>query len=196
MHCRPLLLPLLLLLPACSDPELVGIHVNLQRDGSGTVTTRALVATAAQSPAESKTQGITWSTRANLCCSQGTFRSLGEVKFGDGELRFVAATGDELPRLRVFVQRGPAAKWVQALVPDLEGRRAMAKVYDPSGKTKEIGDAIRIEIMVPGTVISSGVQPAGRGVDASHERNRAILVIPVATASEKGEELVFDLSWK
>jgi len=147
-------------------------------------------------PAEGRSAGVAWDARANLYCSQGRFTNLGEVKFGEGEVRFSVAMGEELPRLRVFVQRGPDVKWINALVPDAENRKAMAPIYDPSGKTKSVADAVRIEVMVPGQVISSGVQPSGRGIEAVHERSRAYLVVPVRTAQEKGEELVWDISWK
>ena len=77
----------------------------------------------------------------------------------------------------------------------LEKRQAMAKVYDPTGRTKELGDVVRLEISVPGKVISSGVEPSGRGIEAAHESKRAYLLIPVRAALEKGNDLVWSVSW-
>ena len=101
-----------------------------------------------------------------------------------------------MPHLRVFVKRHPDLAWVQSLVPDQATRRDLARVHDPTGKTREIGDAIRLEVQVPDTVVSTGVQPAGRGIDTQHERNVAYLVLPVQNLLEKGDELVWDVSWK
>ena len=117
-----------LLLTACSGNELVGIHVTLKKDGSGTVTTRSLVDPSAAGPAEAQTQAVTWTAHASLVASQGTFPSLSAVKFGgDGGLRFAPSLGGDQPSLRVYVPRGPDAQWHKSLVPGRGARREMAQ---------------------------------------------------------------------
>lgn len=184
----------LLALASCSDAELVGLHLRLQADGTGTLTTRTLVQPTEPGPAETHTQGVVWLDRATLCFSQGTFQNIGNLKFGE-----IHCGGDpqnaDRPGLRIFVPRGPDVRWVQALVPNAETRRKLAKVYDPTGKTAELASAVRIELQLPANVIASGVLPTGRGIEADHERNRAWLSIPVQTALEKGDELVWEISW-
>lgn len=191
-----LLSALLVLFAACSGSELVGVHVALQKDGSGLVTIRALVESTGQSPAEVRSQGVAWTTRASLVCSQGTFQQIQDLKLGDGGLRFVSQLGDDRPALRIYVQRGPAAAWVRSLVPEQQVRRVMAKVYDPTGRTTEIGDTLRLEVALPTDVVTSGVLPGGRGIEAGREGKRAFLLIPVRTALEAGDELVWDVSWR
>jgi len=187
-----------LFLAACSGGELVGIHVALNKDGSGIVTTRSLVEPTAPGPTEARTTGVTWLTRASLLAVQGKFEQLNDLKFGDGGVRFSARLGDDQPHLRVFVKRGTGAEWVKSLVPEVAARRAMAKVYDPTGRTQEVGDTLRIEIVVPGEVVTSDVNPGGRGVEPAHERKRAYLLIPVKTLleAEATEEMVWDISWR
>ncbi len=185
----------ILLLASCSDSELVGIHITLAKDGSGTLTARALQATSAPGPAEARTRGVQWQMRANLTSSQGTFRSVADLALGDREVRFVT-TNEEMPHLRVILKRDRDLAWVQSLVPDQETRRALAKVHDPNSKAKEIADAIRIEVQFPDTVIASGVEPAGRGIEATHERNRAYLILPVSSLLQPGDDLIWDVSWK
>lgn len=185
----------LLALGACSGGELVGIHVQLQKDGSGTVTMRALMEPTTTGAAESDAQGVTWQSRAGVVCAQGSFQQIDQLKLGDGGVRFVAELGDVRPSMRVFLARGPDTAWVEALVPDRDERRAMAKVYDPTGRTAEVGDVLRIEVAVPGQVFASGVRPTGRGVEASHEGKRAYLLVPVRTALEAGEEFEWSFSW-
>ena len=133
-----------------------------------------------------------WQARANLSSSQGAFRNLSDVAFGDGELRFLT-TNEDMLHLRVVVKRGRELSWVESLVPDPETRRSLAIVHDPSGKTKEVADIIRIEVQLPEAVVASGVQPAGRGIEAAHERNRAYLLLPVEVLLEPGEDLVWDI---
>jgi len=97
-----------LFLSACSGGELVGIHIHLDQDGSGTVTTRSLVEPTAPGPAESRTQGVTWQARASVVAVQGKFAQLNALKFGDGGLRFSAEDEPDVclreiqARLRTF----------------------------------------------------------------------------------------------
>ncbi|MBL8728648.1 MAG: hypothetical protein JNM25_09480 [Planctomycetes bacterium] len=186
---------LLACLCSCSGGELVGVHVKLQKDGTGVVTVRTLMEPASTGAAESRAQGVTWESRAGLASAQGRFDQINDLKLGNGGIRFLAELGDDRPNLRVFLQRGPDAEWVKALVPDQAARQQMAKVYDPTGRTREIGDVLRIEVSVPGEVFASGVRPSGRGVEAAHEGKRAYLLVPVRTALEAGEELEWSFSW-
>ena len=71
----------------------------------------------------------------------------------------------------------------------------MAKAYDPTGRTDEIGDVLRIEVAAPGPVITSGVLPTGRGVDVDRDGRKAILLLPVATMLEEGDAFIWDISW-
>lgn len=193
-HHSPLRLATLLLLCSCSGGELVGIHVTLNKDGSGLVTTRALVRPA-PGPAENQAQGVAWTAHAGVACAQGTFQHIKDLKLGDGGITFDADLSDARPNLRVKLARGPNAAWVKSLVPELKERREMAKVYDPTGRTNEVGDVLRIEIATPGEVFASGVRPAGRGVEAAQEGKRAYLLLPVRTALEAGEEFEWSFSW-
>jgi hypothetical protein len=196
-HLRWGVLGLCSLFAACSDSELVGIHLKIAKDGSGTLTVRALQSSTTPGPGEQRAQGVQWQARAFLVSSQGAFHQVGEVSFGKDELRFKMETKeDDMPHLRVRLKRQPGLSWVESLVPEQAVRRDLARVHDPTGKTREIGDAIRLEVQCPDTVVSTGVQPAGRGIDAQHERNVAYLVLPVQNLLEKGDELVWDVSWK
>jgi hypothetical protein len=81
-------------------------------------------------------------------------------------------------------------------VPDEPTRRALAAVQDPNNQSKEIAATIRLEVQFPDTVVSSGVEPAGRGIEATHERNRAHLILPVRNLLQPGSDLIWDVSWK
>lgn len=184
------------LLTSCSSSELVGIHVALAKDGSATVTTRSLVEAPQASPVEVLAKGVNWSARAALVHSRGQTRSLAELDLGDGSIKFQPRLDAEPASLRVTIQRGPNAGWVKALVPARDARRAIATVYDPSGKTREIADVIRLEIAGLTEANGSSVLPVARGVSADRDGTRAILLIPAQTAVDAGDALVWDITWK
>lgn len=190
---RSYLLLALLALAGCSGNELVGLHLQLHPDGGASLTARALVANPAPSPAEAAGKGVVFGRRAAVVHSQGTVPRLGELRFGDDSLQFVPRI--DAAKLTVRIARNPTAGWVAALVPDKATRRELALVHDPLGKTREIGDVLRIELVLPGTVNSSSVLPTARGVEVGREANRAWLTIPVETARDGGEPLAWDITW-
>jgi hypothetical protein len=193
---RPLLALSFLSLAACSGGELVGVHIALQKDGTAVVTTRALVDGPAPSPAEGATKGAAFGSRGALVYSQGTVKDLGQLQFGDESLKLLPRLDGEPKSLRVILQRGPTAGWVKALTPAAPTRQNLAAVYDPSGKTREIADVLRLDVAGLTDVVSSNVLPAARGVAADHESNQAFLVVPANTATTAGPDLVWDITWK
>lgn len=190
----PLLLALTFLF-ACSNGELAGVHINLAADGSGTITSRQLMPVAKATNAENRTKSVNWTIRAGLISSQGTFSEIGSVSLGDGEVTFSPQLDGDRPGLRVNIQRGPTAKWIETLVPDQKMRKLLAKAYDPAGRTDEIADVLRFEVAAPGNVITSGVLPTGRGVQADRDGKKATLLLPVRTAIEDGDAFIWDISW-
>ena len=57
---------------------------------------------------------------------------------------------------------------------------------------------IRLEVRAPGRVITSGVLPTGRGVEAERNGDKAILLLPVKTALSDRDgdgDFVWDISW-
>lgn len=190
---RSFLLLALLALAGCTGNELVGLHLQLHPDGGASLTARALVASPAPSPAETAGEGVAWGRRAAIVHSQGSVQRLAELRFGDDALQFVPRM--DAAKVTVRIARSPTAGWVAALVPNKAARRELALVHDPNGKTREIGDVLRIELVLPGTVNSSSVLPAARGVEVGREANRAWLTIPVETARDNGEPLAWDVTW-
>lgn len=201
---RAALLCLVPAFAACSGGELVGLHLTVRPDGSASLIARALVDSPSASPAELAGQGVTWQRRATLVYSQGTLAKVTELGFGDDSLRIRERI--DANKLTVHIKPGPTAAWVNALVPSQEKRREFATIYDPRTpdakidptrpqRPKELGDTLRLEIVLPNKVNSSAVLPTARGVEVGREGNRAYLTIPVETAREKGDELQWDITW-
>ena len=120
------------------------------------------------------------------------------VEDGGGELGFAPQLDGDRPGLRVTVKRGEGTKWLAELTPDRATRQQLARAYDPTGRTAEIGEVIRLEVRAPGRVITSGVLPTGRGVEAERNGDKAILLLPVKTALSDRDgdgDFVWDISW-
>jgi hypothetical protein len=194
---RASLLPLALsLLAGCGGGELVGIHVDLSEDGSGTVTVRSLAPTETPPAAAAGAAGVTWEVHAGLVSSRGRFEALAALEVAGDEVRFAPQLEGDRPGLRVTLRRGEGAKWLGRLTPDRATRQRLAKAHDPAGRTKEIGDVVRLEVRVPGEVISSGVLPTGRGVEADRDGRKAILLLPARAVTDDGEDFVWDITWR
>ena len=190
-----LLLPLLC---ACGGGELVGVHVALGADGAGTVTVRALAPSTTAPKAAAAARGAQWKVHAQLVSSQGSFQKIQELDLGDGGITFSPQLGGDRPGLRVRIRRGADAAWVSQLTPERAQRQALASAYDPTGRTSEVGDVIRLEVRAPGRVLASGVLPTGRGVEADRDGDKAVLLLPARTArtDKDGDgDFVWDISW-
>lgn len=193
---RRVLAPVCLALASCSGNELIGFHLDLTQKGGPRLTTRALVDSPKPGPVEVAAHGVKWERTAALVHSQGTVTNLVNLDFGDQSVRIVPRLEGEGPSLRIHLQRGPAAGWVQCLALPLERRTPLTKVYDPTGKTLDFADVLRLEIENQTDVVGSSVLPSARGVEAGRDGKRAWLVIPVATAMAAGPDLVWDVSWR
>lgn len=189
---------LLTLFCACGGGELVGVHVALDQDGSGTVTVRALAPTTTAPKAAAAARGAEWQVHAELVSSQGTFQKIQDLDLGDGGVTFSPQLDGDRPGLRVRLRRGADAAWVSQLTPARAERQALAKAYDPTGRTGEVGDVIRLEVRAPGRVLASGVLPTGRGVEADRDGDKAVLLLPARTlrTDKDGDgDFVWDISW-
>ncbi|HLU38374.1 MAG TPA: hypothetical protein VK081_03255 [Planctomycetota bacterium] len=182
---------LLLALVGCSDAEPIGIHVKVAADGTAVVTCRSLHLSSDAGPMEAGSRGIEWQERAVLFASRGRVADLNELRLLDVEVRRTGPTS-----LRLSFPRGPDVKWHAALAPSAEGRSAAAAALDPSQPSTSVGDTIRIEVETDSEVTAAGHAPIARMVKSEKDGTRALLWIPVATARESGEPIVFDVVWR
>lgn len=183
--------PLSLLLGACSDADPIGIHLRLAADGSGVVTCRSLQMVDAPGPLESTSQGVQWQQRARLFASRGTVANVSDLHLAD---IVVKRTSDN--SLRLQLPRGPEATWHGLLAPSPAGREAAAAVLDPARPATSVGTSIRIEVEAPELVTAVGHAPAARMVKSDKDGKSALLWVPVDTARTPGDAIVFDLTWR
>ena len=181
----------LLALGACGDSDVIGVHINLDGNRSGRITTHSLKVPNVAGPAETEIKAVSWGQRANLFSSAGTFQDISNLRIG--EVRFDVQGNN----LRVTLPRGPEVRWYRSFAPSAIEQEQAALTFDPTGKTKNVGTIVRFDVNVPGTILSSGVYPQGiRNVSAEHEKANATLLVPLRAIRESGDELIWSVAWK
>lgn len=191
-----LLLASLLALPGCDETDAVAVRIRLRDDFSGTVRTSGLVLPPEEGAIQREAQGVTWSTRVDVACANGTFASIESLKIAD--LSFTAGGSDQaIGFARVVVPRGEAARWAKVFVPlDEAQRKEAAGALDPSGRSVEVGATLKIEIELPNSVIGNGLTGKTRGTKVSSEGAVATLIVPIASVATETEPVVWHLTWQ
>ena len=181
----------LLALGACSDSDVIGVYISLDENRSGSITTHSLKVPKVAGPAETEIRAVSWSRRANLFSSAGSFVDISDLRIG--EVRFsVQGT-----HLQVTLPRGPDVRWYRFFAPDADEQELAAKTFDPTGKAKNVGTIVKFDVQVPGIVTSAGVYPQGiRNVSFESEKANATLLVPLRAMRENGDELTWSVTWK
>ena len=187
---------LMLALAGCSESDVIALRIQLKGDFSGTVSVCSLALPPEGGPLERKSSGVEWSTRMSLVCSAGAFPNLSRLRVED--VKFLGgSTPDGLNYLQVTLPRGPAAQWVKTMVPLARPEREKAALaFDPGGRIKDIGAAVKLRIDLPGLVVGHGVTAGARGVDETADKQRAELLVPVDLAQKPGEAIQWHLTWQ
>jgi len=189
-------LPVLLLLGACDETDLVSVRVRLREDLSGSVRSSALQESGAGGAVEAASLGVVWDSRAEVVCAAGRFAELSDLSLADARFEAGAGAGG-LHFVRVVLPRGEGARWPAAFVPLAKDRReAVAQALDPERKASEVGEALKIEIELPGSVVSHGLTGKVRGAKSSAEGELATLIVPVDAGRTEGEPFVWHLTWQ
>ena len=140
---------------------------------------------------EAGSEGVEWHDRARLAASRGEFKKIEALRLADLEWTRSGERG-----LRLRLPMGPAARWHALLAPDPARRQRAATAIDPARPSSGVGEAIRIEIELPGDVTAVGHAPTIRLVRSDKDGRKAILTVPVAAARTEGPALVFDVAWR
>lgn len=185
-----------LMLGACDESDAVSVHLRLRDDFSGTITASGLVGPAGPGRVESASSGANFEDRVEVAAASGRFAALNGLKVGD--IAFAAGeAGEGFRFIKVTVPQGAPSQWPNLFVPlDEQARLKAAGALDPSGKSKDVGTSLKIEIELPGAVIGDGVVGKVRGTKSSHEGSIATLIVPLQAARAATEPLVWHLTWQ
>jgi hypothetical protein len=188
--------PLVLLLLGCDENDAVSIRIRLKDDGTGTMTTSGISVPVEATRVEGKTQGVTYDKRVQVSGATGKFTAMNGVSVAD--VVFSAGEGEGGFRfVKVTVPQGAAALWPDAFVPlDERTRLDAAGALDPSGKSKDVGANLKIEIELPAPVVGNGATGKVRGTKNTVEGSTATLVVPIQGSRQATEPLVWHLTWQ
>lgn len=195
---RTFLLPLLLacLAAACDESDAVAVRIRLGPDFSGEIATSSVRVPEPGVPMEHVSSGILWTDRLQMVSARGEFAHLSEVAVEDITFE-VGRAGDRLNYLEVTLPRGPEARWPRVLVPLSEEERiAAAQTLDPSGRLREVGGTVKIEIELSGLVIGHGITVRARGAKEKADASKATLIVPLSTSLEPDEPIVWHVTWR
>jgi hypothetical protein len=192
----PLLIAgLALVLSACDQSDASAVKIALKPDLSGEVLSSSVVVKPAEGPAQKGTTGVAWQTTGAVVVAKGTFADI--TKLDIGGITFAIGGPGADPMLRVSLPRGPAAAWPALFTdPSKDARKNAAQALEPGAKAPTIGDAIKIEISVPGVVVTAGETSKARGVNSSFEETKATLIVPVSAAMAPGDPIVWHITWR
>jgi hypothetical protein len=190
------LAPLVLLLAGCDENDAVSIRIRLKEDGTGTMTTSGLLVPPDATRIEGKTQGVTYEKRVQVSGATGHFAALAGVAVAD--IVFSGGEGEGGFRfVKITLPQGAAAQWPDAFVPlDERTRLDAAGAIDPSGKSKDIGANLKIEIELPAPVVGNGATGKVRGTKNTVEGSIATLIVPIQGSRQANEPLVWHLTWQ
>lgn len=191
----PFLVPLVVLLAACSDSDAVSVRVRLAPDLSGELFASALSMPREAAPLEGGFAGVEWRDRARIDSASGHFADLNGLAIED--LRFSAEShSDGLSYVRVVLPRGPNARWYKLFTTaDDVRRRAMARALEPDGSADRVGASVKLVIETPAELASAGVHPNPRGVRADTKLREASLIVPLEAVSSGEGELEWNVTW-
>ena len=204
----PLLLaPLLLVVVACEETDVVAIRVLLDDPTSGTIVVNSLQAPPSGGPVESTSQGVDWQQRMNLVCASGRFSNIAQLRVKDIEFSGGSAS-QGAAYVQIRLPRGPEAVWPSIVADaDTEQLQKAGRILEPSGKLN-LGTTLKIEIELPGVIVAQGTQPQIHQIktdtaNLKHERDRvkaknrvATLVVPLNLAAEGSGDIVWHVMWQ
>jgi hypothetical protein len=188
-------LGLCLPLAACDEDNAVSARLRLRPDLSGTIVTSGLAQPTGAGAVEERVVGATFEHRVALQGASGRFPSLPGLSLAD--IGFGAGTPEGgLRWCRVEVPTGEDEQWPGLFVPlSEEERLAAADAFDPSGRARDTGRTLKIEIELPGPVVGNGVVGRVRGTKNTADGATATLIVPIVAAREGTEPLVWHLTW-
>ena len=191
------LLPLaLVLLAGCDETDVVALRLSVAEDLSGTVRTSALSRPPEPGPVTHAIEGVEWDSEVEVVAAAGRFSALDGLRIADISIK-AGASDDGLSYLRISLPRGENVRWARTFVPlSVDERQRAAVAIDPSGKSKDVGSTIKLEVELPREVVGNGLSGRTRGTRNKTEGEVATLVVPIDIALSAGDPIVWHLTWQ
>jgi len=192
-----LCLPILLAFAAgCDETDAVAVRLTVAEDFSGTVRTSSLALPREPGLLEQSVSGAQWDSSVEVVCAAGRFAALADLALADIVIRG-GTTPEGLSFVRIELPRGEGARWPRAFVPlTVEERRRAVAALDPSGRAKEVGATVKLEVELPSDAVGNGLTGRARGTRTKSEGTLATLTVPLDVATTAGDPIVWHLTWQ
>lgn len=168
-----------LALVACDGSDAVSLRIRLEGDLSGEITASMLTMPDEPNELEQASSGVQWQDRARLVFSTGKFSDVNALRLGDMEVSGEVAE-DGIRHVRVRLPRGAGTRWYKLFTPeDIKRRERMAHAMKLEEGLARVGSTIKIVIVAPANVTSTGVRSNARGLRSEYEKDTASLLVPL-----------------
>lgn len=181
---------------ACDEGDATSLQITVDANMAGSLSLCRLTIPDAAATSENEATGVAWQHRAALTCTTGRFGNLDELTVADMTFSHEAEE-DGHTYLRIELPRGPSARWPALLTVTAAGaRRTALSAFDPTGRMKEVGENLRLVVLLPQDVGTHGALPTMGGVTASADKREASLLVPLTVALTDGPPLVWTVTWE
>ena len=179
----------------CSSQDPVGLRVNLEQSGSGTIAVAALSLPEISREVAGGSKGVDWSMDARLNVTTGSFKVLDGIAIEDLRIRSSEFEGDGSGTIRISMPCGTDAKWFRSLHVSPSDRGMLRKALDQSINEIELHENVTIVVAVDGArVAGSLVQPVPR-VTVGSKADTCTVVMPLEILESRADPLVLVLNW-
>ncbi len=184
----------LCLLAGCNETDLGSMRITIKDDLSGDVTMIQMRSGAEARPDHAaEITGVKWASNATIITTIGTFDSIESITLPG--VRFSGVTAGDLHTIRVFLARGPEAKWV-ALLQDTESQQIaqVAHALEVDAAAQRLGKNVKITLRLPGEGASL-VKNRFKGLRVSSSGTEVTLVLPAKELLTPGETVEWTVTW-
>ena len=180
----------------CSSQDPVGLRVNLEQSGSGTIAVAALSLPEISKEVAGDSKGVDWSMDARLNVTTGSFKGLDGIAIEDLRIRSSEFEGEGSGTIRISMPCGADAKWFRSLHVSPSDRGMLRKALDQSINEIELHENVTIAVAVDGArVAGSLVQPVPR-VTVGSKADTCTVVMPLEILESRTDPLVLVLNWE
>ena len=180
----------------CSSQDPVGIRVNLEQSGSGTIAVAALSLPEISREVAGGSKGVDWSMDARLNVTTGSFKGLDGIAIEDLRIRSSEFEGDESGTIRISIPCGTDAKWFRSLHVSPSDRGMLRKALDQSINEIELHENVTIVVAVDGARVAGSLARPVPRVTVGSKADTCTVVMPLEILESRTDPLVLVLNWE
>lgn len=181
-------------LVGCDETDVASMRITLDEELSGGIVITCLRRDG-NARAAGDIVGVTMVQQAQVVSRAGRFANLSDVEAFD--ITFEAGeTAAGVHYVTVRLPPPAEALWDQSLtVPDAEQRRDATRAFGPAPDAEKLGSRVKIQITVPGEVLSEGVSGENREIVSRGKGPTAVLLVPLDWGEAGGEAVLWHVTW-